>query len=91
MMFPKETHPHNPPETWKVQKITPRNWALTTADTRPYNDVDGWDHRCIIATFPRRKDAAMAKTVGFWVDLYEKERRWYAGEQVAGWKPYADV
>ncbi len=74
-LFREEEHAENPPTTWQVVKRAPRIWNLTTKDGRA------------LSTFPRKKDAEMAKTIGWWVDLYEKERRWYAGEQIAGWKP----
>jgi hypothetical protein len=74
-----EDHAANPPETWKVVKVTKRLWRLTTKDGIG------------IASYPRQSDAESATTSGFYVDLYAKETRWYAGEQVDGWKPYTEV
>jgi hypothetical protein len=74
----EDEHAANPPATWRVVKIAPRHWVLHTA-------ADGW-----LGTFATRKQATEAKSHGFGVDLYDKERRWYAGERVEGWKPYSD-
>lgn len=76
-LFLAEDHAANPPETWIVRKAADRCWHLTPASGEG-----------VLGTFPRKRDAEMARTIGWWVDLYEKERRWYAGEAVAGWKPY---
>lgn len=70
-------HAANPPETWKAVKRLERKWHLTTADGTV---LDG---------FTTRGDALEATLSGPLVRLYEQERRWYAGEPVAGWKPYA--
>lgn len=72
-----EEHAANPPETWVVRKSADRVWRLTTKD-----GVD------LSASFARKKDAEDAKTTGFEARLYADETRWYAGEQVNGWKTY---
>jgi hypothetical protein len=38
-----------------------------------------------------RKHAVEALTDGFAARLWEKERRWYAGESIPGWKTWAEV
>jgi hypothetical protein len=67
-------HAANPPHTWTVCKRG-RKWALCALD----HPLDFFD---------TKKAAEAAKTTGFIANLYEKERRWYAGEPVSGWKPY---
>lgn len=69
-------HAANAPHTWQVVKLADRQWALT--------DKEG--NR--LSTFPRYMDADMARHVGWWVDMWEKEDRWYRGEPIPGWKPY---
>lgn len=71
-------HAANPPESWEVVKIYERTWELRPAGaTYP------------LQTFGTRYEAEAAREVGWLVDIYEKERRWYAGEPVAQWRPYA--
>jgi len=74
-------HAANPPETWKVVKINDRSWALTSKDGHSF------------ATFPRKMDADMARTLpeSFWRSMYDRETQWYLGKHVAGWKPWAEV
>lgn len=81
-LFREKDHAANPPESWVVRKAADRCWQLMPASGAG-----------VISTFPRKRDAETARTMGFWVDLYEKERRYYAGENVPGWKPspYAKV
>jgi len=73
-----EQHAANPPESWRVVKVAERTWRLT--------DTEG----VTLDTCTTRRAAELAKVKGFWVNLYEKERRWLAGELVAGWKPYVE-
>ena len=73
-----EEHAANPPETWRVVKVADRLWRLATKD--------GSELRC----FPRQRDAEEEKVSGWYADMYAKETRWYAGEPVRGWKPYAE-
>ena len=73
-------HAANPPASWRVVKRAPRRWALTLVDGGP-----------VLDTFATRREAEAAKVDGWLVALYAKETRWYAGEPVAGWKPYADL
>lgn len=70
-----EQHAANPPESWRVEKAG-RVWIVLDAEDT------------VLCACPTRHEAEDAKVTGFWADLYEKERRWFAGEMVAGWKPY---
>jgi hypothetical protein len=74
-----EEHAANPPETWEVRKLGDRAWSLTTA------------HAVILETFPTKKLAEAARVDSFYVTLYGKYTRWYAGENVHPWKPWATV
>jgi hypothetical protein len=76
VLFGPDEHAANAPDTWKVIRVG-RNWAITTKD-----EIGRLD------TCATKRTAIERTKSGFLVDLYEKERRWYAGEQVAGWKPY---
>lgn len=77
-----EEHAANLPETWVAVRSTHsyQPWRLETKD--------GGVLQSGLAT--KRATEAL-KSEGFYVNLYEKESRWYAGESVAGWRPYADV
>jgi len=72
MLLRREDHPNHPPETWTVAKHG-RKWCLFIAG------------HCA-DTFATKHEAERAKTRGFLFDLYHKERRWYAGESIPGWK-----
>lgn len=71
-----EEHAANPPSSWTVEK-----WGYK------------W-HLCVngnsLDSFTTKREAERAKTQGFHANLYEKERRWYAGEKVDGWKMYSE-
>ncbi len=71
-----EDHNANPPSTWVVIKGE-RGWYL-----RQHNSTD------TLEVFRTKKAAEQAKLSGWYVDLYAKEGRWFAGENVSGWKPY---
>jgi len=75
MLFKPEDHANNPPETWQVVKVAERCWHLRTKDGGTLDSQ------------PTKKAAEALKVEGFYVNLYEKERRYYAGEDVPGWKP----
>lgn len=79
-LFSPEDHPNNPPETWQVRQVTPRLWHLT--------DKDG---RGVLDSRTTKREAEALKVSGWLVNLYEKEGRWYAGEAVAGWRPFAST
>lgn len=70
-----EEHAANPPDTWVVEKSWSQ-WRLCTRDG------------ATLDTFERKRDAEAARTDGFLARLYADETRWYAGENVHGWKPY---
>lgn len=72
------THAAHPPETWVVEKVSDRNWA-----------VKAWPDGPVMDTASTRKGAEAFKAEGWLVRLYEKEHRWYRGETVDGWVPYA--
>lgn len=76
-----EQHAANPPETWEVVRVTDRHW-----DLRPRGAEDA-----SLATYPTKRQALLARTEGTWFDLYHREGRWYAGEDIPNWKPYAEV
>lgn len=78
MLFSAQDHPHNPPATWRVEK-SGRKWKLVAKDGGTLD------------TFDTKRAAEAAKSTGIIADLYEKERRWFAGEHIPGWKPYAEV
>jgi hypothetical protein len=71
-----EEHAANPPATWTVSRVTRSLYALRTKDGT------------VLATYHRRGDAIQDRRFS---ELYDKEARWYAGEPVPGWKPYALV
>lgn len=74
---PKE-HNDNPPSTWIVAKAADRCWQL--------RDANGG----VLERRPTKKAAEELKITGHLVDLYNKEGRWFAGEQVDNWKPYVN-
>lgn len=73
-----EEHTANPPETWVVHKAGERNWQLQTKD----GGVLDWGQ-------PTKKRAEALRAEGWYVEMYDKERRWYAGEDIPPWKPWA--
>lgn len=72
-----EEHAANPPESWEVTKVMNKRWHLTTTAGT------------VLHSSERKRDCEELKTSGFYFNLYRKEARWYAGEEVSGWKPYA--
>lgn len=76
MFLTPEENAANPPETWLIQKRAERRWSLCTKSGG------------VLDTFNTRREAEAARARGFCFDLYHKERRWFAGERVEGWKPY---
>lgn len=73
-----EQHAANPPETWKVVKVADRWWDLMAGDAS-------------LDSFTTRKAALLARTEGQYFNLYQKEGRWYAGEDIPNWKPWTEV
>lgn len=75
-------HAANPPQSWRVSRVavgTRYRWNLSTATG------------ILLDSYPTKTRADEAKQSGFLADLYAREARWYAGEPVAQWKPYAQV
>lgn len=71
-----EEHDANPPSTWTVRKNGTR-WQLC--------DKDGG----VLESTSTKKEAERLKVEGRLVALYNDEGRWFAGEHVRNWKPYA--
>lgn len=71
-----EKHVAHPPQSWTVEPASAGRWQLRAAGA-------------VLDMFPRKRDAEQARASGRLVELYAKESRWYRGESVAGWKPYA--
>lgn len=72
-------HAANPPETWRVIKVGERAWrVVTTGGT-------------VLEYATTRKRAHELIESGHMRRLYDRETRWYAGESIPGWKPYAEV
>lgn len=72
-------HSANSPQTWQVSKAAGVGYYLRTKDGVQLD------------RFQTKRAAQEAKESSFLTRLYEKESRWYAGEQVEGWQPYAEV
>lgn len=74
-------HAAHPPESWQVIKRAERLWGLyvTAGSEQP------------LQSFTTRREAEEHKTRGFWVNLYERDGRWMAGQTPPGMKPYAQV
>lgn len=82
MFSSPEEHAANPPSSWLVVKVADRCWHLTTKD----GVVLEYGSR------GRGKAATEAlKAGGHSFRHYEDERRWYAGETVQNWRPYAEI
>lgn len=73
-----EEHAENPPDTWQIIKSSGRSWTLATRGGTVFD------------TFGRKRDAETATASGFYVELYEKEKRWYAGEKIDGWRSWEE-
>lgn len=69
-------HADNPPETWTVVRVADRCYRLCTKDGATLG-----------SSYQRKRDAEQDRHEGFYVNLYEDERRWYAGQPVTHWKP----
>lgn len=77
MHLTPEEHDADPPSGWTVKKAGDRLWQLQSRNGG------------VIDTFTTKTKAEAGKTSGFAFDLYQKEGRWFRGEHVSGWKPYA--
>jgi hypothetical protein len=72
-----EQHAANPPSTWRVFKSNyGRRWCLA--------DSSG----TVIGIYDTKRAALADLESGPAATLWEKERRWYAGESIPGWNPY---
>lgn len=69
-------HDADPPASWTVQKCG-RKWNLLSSKGG------------VLDTFETKAKAEAGKTSGFIFNLYEKEGRWFKGENIPTWKPYA--
>ncbi|WP_217181594.1 hypothetical protein [Streptomyces sp. AC495_CC817] len=79
-----EEHAANPPETWTVRKLYERRWVLVIDPTQPVDYQGSYETK-------RRAEAERDDPQSWTRRLYDDETRWYAGEQVRGWKPWAEV
>lgn len=79
-----EEHAANGPDTWRVEKVRDGLWAILTAHGDPQLAGDR------LETYPTRKSAMVGLEDGWAAGLWEKERRWYAGESIPGWKTWAE-
>lgn len=78
-----EEHAANPPESWQIVRVpsgTRARFALKISEHQPHPE-----------TFATRGDAENERTKGHTRRLYDDETRWYAGESVRGWRPWAEV
>ena len=76
-----EDHDADPPSGWRVVKVAGPAWHLVSSLSDDY----------VFASYLRKRDAEAARTDSPHVRLYEREGRWFAGEPVSGWKPYAAI
>ena len=75
-----EDHAADPPSAWQVVKVADRCWHLKSS----HGHVFG-------SSYKTRRAAEQDKVTGFYVNLYEKEGRWYAGHTPDGWRSWAEV
>lgn len=78
MLFAPEEHAANPPATWTVARVG-RRWELRT------------QAGSVLQSFATKHEAEAARHTGFFADLYADEGKWFAGERVRNWKPYAQT
>lgn len=71
-----EEHAANPPSSWRVVRVHGGAWHLV--------DTGG----TVLASCRRKREAEEYRD-GWASALYAMEARWYAGEPVPGWRPYA--
>ena len=79
MLFGPDDHAKNGPETWNVVKAAPGHWHLVAASG------------AVLDYFETRREAVAAITSGTIRRLYDDETRWFAGESVRGWRPWAEM
>jgi hypothetical protein len=66
--------------TWKVVRAGTRHWTHATAA----GVVIG-------GRYDRKRDAEAALFTSSYARLWDQERRWYAGEPIDNWRPYAEL
>lgn len=71
-------HDANPPHTWEVTRTADRVWNVHPAG----------HPATVIVSCSTRAAAVEATRTGFYVELWERESRWYRGDTPAGWRPY---
>ena len=76
-----EDHDADPPARWQVVKVADRCWHL----------VSSLNSDAVFEYCTTRKAAEAARSDSSSALLYEKESRWFRGEPVANWKPYAVI
>uniref|UniRef100_UPI003F497083 hypothetical protein n=1 Tax=Nonomuraea sp. CA-251285 TaxID=3240002 RepID=UPI003F497083 len=72
-------HAANPPHTWQVVKAGTHQWTHATADGTAIGN-----------RYDRKSDAENDLLTSPYAKLWTQEQRWYAGESVPGWRPYAE-
>lgn len=72
-------HAANPPETWQAVKFG-RRWSIATADGKTLDPM----HETKRSALEGIQGGSVRK-------LYEQEGRWYAGERIPGWRPWAEL
>lgn len=78
-LFTAADHADNPPSSWRVVKVADGRWHLQTKDG------------ATLESCTTRAKAEGLKTSGYFVTMYDKEARWYAGESIPGWRDYAEL
>jgi hypothetical protein len=74
-----EEHAANPPGTWEVHKAGERSWHLRARTG------------AVLEYCASKREAERRRTDSSTARLYAQEARWYAGEPVTNWRPWADV
>lgn len=77
-----EEHAANPPETWEVVPTDLGFYELRTKDGRILHPDIRPRERC------EELKVASDGFAGRFVALYERERKWFAGEEGTHWPPY---
>lgn len=77
-LFTKHQHADNPPSSWAVVK-SGTVWNLVTKNGE-----------VIEYGITTKAKAESLRTSGHLVELYNKEGRWYAGEDIPGWRPFRE-
>lgn len=79
-----EENAANPPESWTIARVQSGSRARWELYTTPGTDYP-------TQSFGTKREAEEATRGGHHFDLWHKERRWYAGEKVGQWRPYAEI